>query len=248
MLFYTYALLISGGVKGSRLDAVVDWLSDDDAPLILFDEAHKCKNVQGGAGKGKPSKTALTAVALQQRLPSARVVYASATGASTPDDLAYMIRLGAFGMGSSEEMLGTLKRAGLGSLELFSMGLKACGAYACRTLSYSGAEFELAEVPLSPAMRLQYDNCTMFWALLARVFREVSDGSGLQGKAAYRWAGFWAAHQRCFRQLILAAKVGARPPAPAAPWLAGADLTPRPRCQLLRAWPWRRSSSRRWLW
>ena len=73
---------------------------------------------------------------------------------------------------------------------------------------------------------MQYDRCTAFWALLARVFREVADGSGLQGKKGYKWcvgshkpaslqltrdlrAGFWAAHQRCFRQLILSAKVPA---------------------------------------
>lgn len=121
MLFFTYALLISGGAKGARLDHVVDWLSRDKTPLIIFDECHRCKNALG-AGNSKPSKTAITAMALQQRLPDARVVYASATGASTPENLAYMVRLGAFGMSSFEEMLGTLKRSGLGSLELFSMG------------------------------------------------------------------------------------------------------------------------------
>ena len=147
MLFFTYALLISGGAKGARLDHVVEWLSRDKAgPLIIFDECHRCKNALG-SGNAKPSKTALTAMALQQRLPAARVVYASATGgafpaasrerahiradfptirtacsASTPENLAYMVRLGAFGMNSFEEMLGTLKRSGLGSLELFSMG------------------------------------------------------------------------------------------------------------------------------
>lgn len=37
---------------------------------------------------------------LQKKLPKARVVYASATGASEPKNMAYMTRLGLWGVGT----------------------------------------------------------------------------------------------------------------------------------------------------
>lgn len=40
--------------------------------------------------------------------------------------------------------------AGLGSLELYAMGLKATGSYLSRTLSYSGAEFNIAKEKIDP--------------------------------------------------------------------------------------------------
>ena len=36
----------------------------------------------------------------------------------------------------------------MGAMEMFSMGLKATGAYCSRALSYKGAEFELKSVEL----------------------------------------------------------------------------------------------------
>ncbi len=49
---------------------------------------------------GKPTKTGQTVLELQQQLPKARIVYASATGASEPKHMAYMVRLGIWGPGS----------------------------------------------------------------------------------------------------------------------------------------------------
>jgi hypothetical protein len=118
------AAAVSQGSKGTRLKQVTDWLAKDPASLIIFDECHKCKNYAPGPD-AKPTKTAACAVQLQQTLPRARVLYASATGASTPENLAYMVRLGTFGMPSFQDLLGTLKHAGLGSLELFAMGATA---------------------------------------------------------------------------------------------------------------------------
>lgn len=42
----------------------------------------------------------MTVMELQNRLPKARVVYASATGASEPKNMAYMTRLGLWGPGT----------------------------------------------------------------------------------------------------------------------------------------------------
>jgi hypothetical protein len=192
VLFMTYSLLInSSSASGSRLDQVVRWLSRDgsQAPLLIFDECHKAKrmNADGAAA----TRTAAAVVALQARLPGAKVLYASATGASVPKNLGYMTRLGTFGFASFPAFLKTLEGAGLGSLELFSMGLKATGAYVCRTLSFAGAEFELSPVQLSPATAAMYDRAAAFWAMLQRVLAAVCDG--LDNKPRFMWAQFWGA-------------------------------------------------------
>lgn len=46
---------------------------------IVFDECHKAKNLCP-TGSSKPTKTGQTVLELQNRLPKARIVYASATG------------------------------------------------------------------------------------------------------------------------------------------------------------------------
>lgn len=117
---------------------------------------------------GKPTQTGKAILKLQLNLPTARVLYSSATGASEPNNLAYMVRLGACGFGTMPELVKVLNgyafsafngevcdlyawpegackeqrmcaevgcaccRSGLGSLEVFSMGLKATGCYVSR--------------------------------------------------------------------------------------------------------------------
>lgn len=71
----------------------------DSQQQIVFDECHKAKNLCP-VGSGKATKTGLTALELQNKLPKARVVYASATGASEPRNMAYMVRLGIWGDGT----------------------------------------------------------------------------------------------------------------------------------------------------
>jgi hypothetical protein len=103
VLFATYGTLISQGqgVKDAtgktitevqkRIDQLVDWLGVDFDGVIAFDEAHSMGNAvetKGTRGGKKPSKTALTGVDLQNRLPKARIVYASATGATEVATLA----------------------------------------------------------------------------------------------------------------------------------------------------------------
>ena len=65
----------------------------------MFDECHRAKNLCP-VGSSKPTKTGLTVLELQKQLPKARIVYASATGASEPKNMAYMVRLGIWGEGT----------------------------------------------------------------------------------------------------------------------------------------------------
>lgn len=107
VVFSTYSALIgesnsSAGKYKSRLKQLLQWCGEDFDGCIVFDECHKAKNLCP-TGSSKPTKTGLTALELQNRLPKARVVYASATGASEPRNMAYMVRLGMWGQGTPFE-------------------------------------------------------------------------------------------------------------------------------------------------
>uniref|UniRef100_A0A665T5J6 Protein strawberry notch homolog 2 n=1 Tax=Echeneis naucrates TaxID=173247 RepID=A0A665T5J6_ECHNA len=97
VLFATYSALIgesqAGGQRRTRIKQILDWCKPDFDGVIIFDECHKAKN----ATSTKMGKAVLD---LQNKLPRARVVYASATGASEPKNMIYMSRLGIWGEGT----------------------------------------------------------------------------------------------------------------------------------------------------
>jgi hypothetical protein len=70
------------------------------------------------------------------------------------------------GFQNTFDMVQSLKKAGLGSLELFCMGLKATGCYLARTLSYNGAEFQMEKIHLDPGFKVMYERAAKFWQLL----------------------------------------------------------------------------------
>jgi len=85
ILFASYATLRSGTGEKTRLQQLLEWLGPDFQGVILFDEAHAMGGVAGGQGRFgavKGSQQGIVGVELQNRLPRARVIYASATGAS----------------------------------------------------------------------------------------------------------------------------------------------------------------------
>ena len=59
---------------------------------------------------GQVTQTGKAVGILQDLLPNARVLYSSATGASEPNNLGYMYRLGAAGFDHMKEMIETLTR------------------------------------------------------------------------------------------------------------------------------------------
>ncbi|RBP85439.1 strawberry notch-like protein [Rhodobacter sp. 140A] len=102
ILFTTYATLRSEerGTKKSRVDQIVDWLGSDFDGVILFDESHAMANAAGSKGERgdtEASQQGRAGLRLQHKLPNARVVYVSATGATTVHNLAYAQRLGLWG-------------------------------------------------------------------------------------------------------------------------------------------------------
>ncbi|PKA64092.1 hypothetical protein AXF42_Ash005104 [Apostasia shenzhenica] len=212
VIFLTYNSLIASSERGrSRLQQLLQWCGSDFDGLIVFDECHKAKNLIPEAG-GQPTRTGEAVLEIQDRLPEARVVYCSATGASEPRNMGYMVRLGLWGVGTCfpkfQDFLGALDKGGVGALELVAMDMKARGMYVCRTLSYKGAEFEVIEAPLEEKMMDMYEKAAEFWAEL-RV--ELLSASSFlpeeKPNSSQVWRLYWASHQRFFRHMCMAAKV-----------------------------------------
>ncbi|KXZ54936.1 hypothetical protein GPECTOR_3g106 [Gonium pectorale] len=187
---------------GSRLHQLVTWLSGGES-LIVLDECHKAKNLLDLAGNS--SQTGLAVEALQEQVPDARVLYSSATGASEPNNLRYMVRLGSFGYASIGAMIDVLKDSGLGALEMFSMGLKATGTYLSRTLSYKGAEFRMEQLEMDPIFRVMYDRSVHLWNLIFKVMSQLPKDK--RWKRDVRQSLFFSSHQRFYRQMLMASKV-----------------------------------------
>eukprot|EP00899_Mesostigma_viride_P020862 jgi/Mesvir1/28778/Mv09258-RA.2 len=202
----------------ARFRQILEWLQEDPNPLIIFDECHKAKNLLGEGRNAKSTKTARAVVHLQKMLPNARVLYCSATGASSAPNLAYMTRLGSWGFPDMSAFINAVDSAGLGAMEILAMGLKATGCYLSRTLSYAGAEFCLVEISLDARFKRAYDRSCQLWMLIGRIIKELSDppqdkdedkGRKKGRKKGRAMAQFWGAHQRFFRSMLVAAKVPA---------------------------------------
>jgi predicted RNA methylase len=159
VLFTTYATLRqpARGERPSRLDQIVTWLGADFDGVIVFDEAHAMANAAGGAGGRGPKKASqqgLAGLALQNRLPDARVFYVSATGATEPANLAYASRLGLWGgpeapFATRADFLDAAETGGIAFMELVARELKALGLYIARSLSFEGVEYEPLAHPLT---------------------------------------------------------------------------------------------------
>lgn len=202
LIFFIYVLsflFCSNLPASSRLAQIMNWLErgGDDGALIIFDESHRAKNLIPETGNAT-TQTARCVLHLQDKLPRAKVLYSSATGASEPRNLAYMTRL--WGTRETLTMVNMLSDGKLGAMELAAMSLKATGSYLARTLSYEGADFDLARVEVPPVLRLMYDRSVLFWTLLYKLMVQVG------GEKKWR-AQYWGAHQRFYRSMLMATKV-----------------------------------------
>lgn len=186
--------------NNSNLWKLIAWLSKcPEGSLIVLDESHKAKNLLPSSGSGEPTQTGRAIMFLQERLPDAKLLYSSATGASEPRNLAYMHRLGIGGVGNTDELVKMLVEANTDALELAAMSLKSAGAYLGRTLSYDGAEFDLVRVKLERSFSIMYDRGSEVWASLYK----VAEAFGVK-----MWQSkFWGAHQRFFKSMLMAGKV-----------------------------------------
>jgi hypothetical protein len=161
VLFTTYATLRSDdrGEKVSRVKQIVEWLGSDFDGVIIFDESHAMQNAAGGKGERgdvAASQQGRAGLRLQHALPNARVVYVSATGATTVHNLAYAQRLGLWGgedfpFATRAEFVEAIEAGGVAAMEVLARDLRALGLYTARSLSYDGVEYELVEHQLTPS-------------------------------------------------------------------------------------------------
>ncbi|ESO95520.1 hypothetical protein LOTGIDRAFT_117101, partial [Lottia gigantea] len=215
VVFSTYSSLIgesqSGGKYRTRLKQLLKWCGKDFDGLIVFDECHKAKNLCP-VGSSKPTKTGRTVLELQNHLPLARVVYASATGASEPKNMAYMTRLGIWGPGTPfkefNDFIQAVEKRGVGAMELVAMDMKLRGMYIARQLSFKGVSFKIEEVTIDNSFQKIYNKAVDLWVDAREKFQKAADLIDAEHRLRKSmWGQFWSAHQRFFKYLCISAKV-----------------------------------------
>jgi hypothetical protein len=225
ILFTTYATLRSEerGAKKSRVDQIVDWLGADFDGVILFDESHAMANAAGSKGERgdvTASQQGRAGLCLQHKLPNARVVYVSATGATSVHNLAYAQRLGLWGgedfpFATRAEFVEAIEAGGVAAMEVLARDLRSLGLYTARSLSYDGVEYEMLEHALTPEQRGIYDAYALAFGVIHRNLSAALEAANITGesggtlnrqaKSAARSA-FESAKQRFFGHLLTSMK------------------------------------------
>ncbi len=212
-----------GATSGiDRLDQVVGWLqsggegtsAESFEGVVVFDESHgaaSALDTQGSRGVRKASRRALAVVELQERLPGARVVYASATGATEVSNLAYAARLGLWGRGtpfpSPEAFVEKVSAGGIAAMELVAKDLKSMGLYLARSVSYDGVDYRTLVHELGDHQVRIYDRCAEAWQVVLQGIEAALEvtRAGKCGRArAAAYSQFWGAHQRFFLHVLVA--------------------------------------------
>lgn len=224
ILFCTHATLRMNRLSTdkSRIRQVVEWVSNEFDGVIAIDEAHAGKNaaeVEGERGKKQASETAIAMAELQMKLPKAKVVYASATGATEVQNLGYLDRLGLWGKGTAfagkEDFICKVESGGVAAMELVARDMKQMGMYLARNLSFAGVEYERLTHKLTPPQIVLYDKMCEGWQIVLQNFNAAlelvasmitKDGKvKVDGMAKGRaLSAFWSSHQRFFNQVLTA--------------------------------------------
>ena len=224
VLFATYATLRTDerGEKLSRVRQIVDWLGSDFDGAIIFDESHAMQNAVGGKGERgdqAASQQGRAGLRLQHALPNARVVYVSATGATTVHNLAYAQRLGLWGgedfpFATRADFVEAIDDGGVAAMEVLARDLKALGLYAARSLSYEGVEYELAEHQLTPEQVRIYDAYAGAFSIIHNNLDAAMQAANITGEAgtlnaqakSVARSAFESAKQRFFGHLLTSMK------------------------------------------
>ena len=247
VLFITYSLLVSG----KRVEDIIAWLANTGSVMgknvekarerteieqsfsgcIVFDEAHKAKNLE------QDTRTAKLVLALQERLPNARVLYCSATGVSDIKHMVYATRLGLWGEANPlyptfDSFNSALSKRGVGAQEMLALEMKRKGIFLARTLSWDGAEFHTLKVSLNKDQIAMYDgagttplcwhflqNKSTYDTLSSQIIHvksvrwwlnaksEIEEATSHVGTPKILWRAYWSAHQRFFKEMCICSKV-----------------------------------------
>ncbi len=241
ILFTTYATLRTQarGEKASRVQQIVDWLGHDpgsspgQAPgsgagagfdgVVVFDEAHAMANAagdKGERGEKKPSQQGQAGLRLQHALHDARILYVSATGATTVQNLAYAARLGLWGTGdfpfaTRADFVAAMEKGGVAAMEVLARDLKALGLYAARSLSFEGIEYEIVEHQLTSEQIRIYDAYADAFQIIHKNLKAALEAANITGSGgdtynrnakAAALSAFESNKQRFFNHLLTAMK------------------------------------------
>lgn len=193
VLVTTYALIRDQ----RRYDALLEWANSrrEMNGILAFDEAHNMRNAvednhEEGSGKKNQSEQGMRGVELQNDLPEAGVIYASATMATDVYNLGYAPRLGLWGHNApfrnEASFIGEMHFLDEAALEQICIDLKAAGRYCSRTLSFDGVEYEEVIHKLTPHQRQIFDTTIKNWKILFDMTQNSINKAGGNG---YRTKG-----------------------------------------------------------
>jgi predicted RNA methylase len=224
ILFATWATLRSDDKpeKASRVRQIIDWLGTDFDGVIILDESHALQNAAGGKGERgdvAASQQGRAGLRLQHALPNARIVYVSATSATTVHNLAYAQRLGLWGgedfpFATRSEFVEAIEAGGVAAMEVLARDLRSLGLYISRSLSYEGVEYELIEHELTEEQRRIYDSYASAFSVIHHNLDAALEAANITGtdgtlnkqaKSAARSA-FESTKQRFFGHLLTSMK------------------------------------------
>lgn len=204
--FVGYSTLVN------RVDQIAEWLGEDFDGVIAFDEAHLMGNaidIKEGRHTKKASKRALAGLELQLRLPKARIVYVSATGATEVKHLSYAQRIGLWGkdtpFSSVKDFVNQISAGGIAVMEVVARDMKQMGVYLSRSLSYKGVGYERLEHNLTPDQQEAYDEMSEAWQLVLKSFDgALAQTGGVGNSTAKKNAkgAFWTSNQRFWNQIV----------------------------------------------
>lgn len=222
IVFTTYATLRSASQHGrTRLDQIHTWLGSKFNGVIAWDEAHAMGNAigrMGSRGKIEASKQGITGVRTQNIFPDARIVYVSATGATTVENLAYATRLGIWGahpgypFTTREEFIASMNAGGTAAMEVVARDLKTLGLYLARSLSFEGVQYEITDITLTERQRKIYDRWADAFQIIHTNIGEAlratnltaEDGKSNNGqRKAAIMSRFESLKQRFFNHLLI---------------------------------------------
>ena len=176
---------------------------------------------KGERGEKKPSQQGQAGLRLQNALRDARILYVSATGATTVQNLAYAARLGLWGTGdfpfaTRADFVSAMEGGGIAAMEVLARDLKALGLYAARSLSFEGIEYEIVEHKLTAEQIRIYDAYADGFQIIHKNLNEALKAANITGadggtynrnaKAAARLGASKSNKQRFFNHLLTAMK------------------------------------------
>lgn len=212
ILFGAYSTLAQGTNKEARFKMLHDWLGEDFDGVIVFDEAHNMGNsvsMKNGRGRTKPAKTALAGIELQQAFPNARVVYASATGATSIRNYGYLERLGLWGKGTAfaslNDFIEKISNGGLAAMELVARDMKAMGVYMARSISYDDVAYDTLQHNLNPMQTEIYNTMSRAWQKVLQNVNDALEVTGAVKNGQARGAALgkiYSGQQRFYNQIL----------------------------------------------